>query len=567
MFSRFFLLSVVLTAPFVAFAQTTPISQIQGITDLSPLLKQAVTIEGVVTGDFQNKDQFSGFFLQEAKGDGNAATSDGIFVYVNARSPAANVDVKVGELVRVAGQVEEYHGQTQIGRTSKIEVLGTQTPLPALAVAFPLPAGETLERFEGMLVTFPAPLVVTAQNELARFGAITLAAQTRLFVPTNEKPLAEAKDDAAMRSLLLDDGSGTQNPKKTPYLDANGTRRTGSTVSNLTGILSFDFGQYRVQPTLAPVWEDNARPASPPDVGGTLKVAAANVLNYWTTFQTPQNPKARGAKNAEEFERQSAKIVAELKGLDADVVGLMELENNGPTAISDLVSKLNAAYGGETYAFVADPATGIGPDAIKVGLIYKTARVSPRGASLSDTTAIFDRFPLAQTFVSKLNGAAFTVVVNHFKSKGSAPKIGDTDKGEGAWNLKRVAQAEALAGFVERLKVSSADPDVLVIGDLNAYIHETPLLTLRNSGLKHLNLRLAPEERYSFSFDGRFGSLDHALATPELDAQITGFGEWHINSDEPYFLSYANLRGADFVANPYRASDHDPLLVGLDLKP
>ncbi len=549
-----------------AFAQTTPIAAVQGTTDESPLKGQNVTVEGIVTGDFQLPSQFSGFYLQDPLGDGNDATSEGVFVYVNESSRMAGVDVKVGERVRVSGRVEEYYGQTQIGRTSSIEIVGTEVAPPPTPLTLPLPAGATLEQFESMLVTFPQPLTVAGQNELARFGAITLSAGGRLFVTTNQAPLGQMVDDGASRTIILDDGSGARSPKPMPYADANGTRRTGSTVRNLTGILGFTSEKFRIQPTIAPVFEEtNPRPAAPPEVGGTLKVGAANVLNYWTTLQNKANPKARGAKTPNEFIRQSAKIVAQLQGMDADIVGLMELENNGATAISDLVSKLNAAYGAKTYDFIADPSVGASRDPIKVGLIYKIAAVTPRGAAVAATDGIFDRFPVAQTFVSKSNGAVFTVVVNHFKSKSSAPATGDVDKGEGAWNQKRTKQAAQLLKFVRTLQKSTGDPDILVIGDLNAYVEESPLRLLRDGGLKHLNLRLPPEERYSFSFDARFGSLDHALATPELDKQVTGLGEWHINSDEPYFLSYDKLRVADFVANPFRASDHDPLLVGLNL--
>jgi hypothetical protein len=439
-------------------------------------------------------------------------------------------------------------------------------------IALPLPANTSFERYEGMLVTFPGKLVVTAQNELTRFGAMMLAAQSRLFVPTNQKPLGEISPDfladEARRTLVLDDGSGAQSPKPVPYLDSNGTRRTGSTISNLTGILSFDYEKYRLQPTVAPVFEEaNPRPATPPNVGGTLKIAAANVHNYWTTLNNAANPDARGAKTASEFRRQSAKTVAEIKGLDADILGLMELENNGETSIDDLVGKVNAAYGAPIYAKVSDPPQGVTPGPIKVGIIYKTAKVTPRGAPISAKDPIFDRYPLAQTFLSKANGAVFTFVVNHFKSKSPGTETVDTDQGEGAFNQKRIKQAAKLLEFIKKLQVSTGDPDVLTVGDYNAYTEESPMLALRKGGLTHLNLLLPPEERYSFGYDGRFGSLDHALATPQLAEQVTGFGEWHINSDEPYFLDYPYLRVTGFVADPFRASDHDPLLIGLNLTP
>ncbi len=550
-----------------ASAQVTSIPAVQGATETSPFNKQVVTVEGVVTGDFQLPTQFSGFFLQDATGDGDTATSDGIFVYIGARSKAAGAPVKIGQKVRVTGRVAEFHGQTQIAANAPLEVLETATPLTPTLVDLPLPAGVSFESYEGMLVAFPQTLVVTEQGQLPRYGALTLALESRLFVPTNQKPLGQIEDDAARRSFVLDDGLGSQSPKPVPYMDPNGTRRAGSTVRDLTGILSFDFEKYRLQPTIPPFFVDaNPRPLAPPNVGGTLKIAAANVHNYWTTLQNAANPDARGAKTPAQFARQSANTVAMLQGLDADVLGLMELENNGETAMDDLLGKLNAAYGGPVYAKVPDVMGAISPGPIKVGMIYKTSAVTPRGGPKVFKDAIFDRYPLAQTFISKNNGAVFTLVVNHFKSKSPGTETVDNDKGEGAFNQKRTKQAAKLLEFIKRLQVSSGDKDVLSVGDYNAYSEETPILALRNGGLEHLNLRLAPEERYSFGFDGRYGSLDHAFATPEIAAQVTGLAEWHINADEPYFLDYPYVRIADFKAGPFRASDHDPLLLGLDLK-
>jgi predicted extracellular nuclease len=549
------------------FGQTaTTIPALQGKTDATSMADKLVTVEGIVTGDFQSREQLSGFFIQDAKGDNDPATSDGIFVFVNARSKAAGVDVKVGDLVSVTGVVAEFDEQTQLSQITDVKVLG-QAPIPApTAITLPLPTGTTFENYEGMLVTFPQKLTVSNNYELDRYGSLGVSLD-RLFVPTNVKPLADVVNDEAQRSLILDDASNGQNPIPTPYLDANGSRRTGSSVVALTGNLSFGHKSYRLQPTTTPAFEEtNPRPAAPAAVGGTLKVGAANVLNYWTTFKEA-DPKSRGAENAAEFARQSAKVIAELRGLDADVLGLMEVENNGTTAISDIVTKLNAAYGAETYSYIADDPNAITTDMIKVGLIYKTASVTPRGLPISKKDSAFERYPLAQTFVSKANGGVFTIVVNHFKSKNPGKESVDTDQGEGAFNQKRVAQAKSLVEFINSLKQSTGDPDVLAVGDLNSYAEEAPVLTLRESGLQHLNLLLPASDRFSYVYGGRSGSLDHALATPELAKQVTGFAEWHINADEPVFMEYGKLKAEGFVANPYRASDHDPLLVGLNLTP
>lgn len=548
----------------IAFAAPTTISAIQGTGAQSPMANQTVTVQGVVTGDFSGPAKFDGFFIQDPIGDNNPATSDAIFVYVNARSPLAKVAVQAGNRVQISGRVSEYKGQTQISSPTEVKVLAHGQPLTPQTIE--LGANINWESLENMLVRFPQTLVVAAQNDLPRYGTLKLA-PARLFNPTNQRTI-EAINAAPQPaiSVLLDDGSNDSYPKNNPYLDADNTRRTGSTLSGLTGIVTQYDADYRIEPTIAPLLTDtNPRPIAPPVVSGELRIAGANVLNYWTTFKDKEHPNARGADNEPQFERQSAKTMAEMKGLNADVLGVMELENN-PLAVAEFVRRLNEKFGNATeYAAVSDPREGLGGDAIRVGLFYKPGKVEPIGPARVATDAIFERFPLAQTFRDKATGGVFTVVVNHFKSKGSAPKTGDVDKGEGAWNLKRTKQARLLVAFIDELKQASGDPDVLTFGDFNAYTQETPMLALRETGLKHLNLRLPPEDRYSFSYDGLFGSLDHALATPSLDAQIVGFGEWHINADEPFFNVYNRTKVSDFRPDPYRASDHDPFVIGLNL--
>lgn len=558
---RFFLGGALVLLPSLAFAQTSvSIPQIQGKTDVSPLAGQLVKTTGVVTAVFPG---LNGFYLQDSVGDGDPQTSDGVFVYLPARSSLAATPLKTGERLELTGQVEEFRGQTQIGRLSALSVTGELSPtatgdaLEPKEIEFPLPVAER-ERFEGMLVRVVTPLFVSDSYPLKRYGSLGLSSAGRELNPTNILTPPSAYEVSA-RDIVLDDASSKQNPKPIPFLDANGTRRAGDSVSNLTGILAWSYDNYCLLPTQAPKFDNlDPRPLKAPDVGGTLKVGSANLHNYWTTLKGRAHPDARGSSTPEEFAVQSAKVVALLKGLDADAVALMELENNGDGAINDLVSRLNAAYGSAVYAKVPAPATGLGNDKIRVGMIYKPAKLKLVGASKSATDGIFERRPLAQEFADKSSGARFTLVANHWKSKGSAPATGDIDAGQGAWNQERVAQAKATLAFVQTLKKS--DADVLLLGDFNAYIEEDPLKTLRAAGMKHINLRLKPEERYSFAYGGKFGSLDHAVATPEFDSQITGFAEWHVNADEPEFEQTAA------AGTPFRASDHDPFLVGLKLK-
>ena len=412
-----------------------------------------------------------------------------------------------------------------------------------------------------MLISITQPLTVTSNYELSRYGTLMLSANGRLFTPgaiggdkNAGKMMAEQN---ARRVLLLDDGSSKRSPQPIPFLNAIGTRRAGDVVQNLTGILSESFEAYRLQPTMEPQFtEANPRPPLP-EVGGTLKVVSFNLHNYFTTLKRKGN-EARGAESAPQLAKQSAKLIAAVRAMNPDILACNEVENNGDKSVQDFLQKLNAATN-NAYAAVSEPANGLGDNEIRVALLYKKEKVTPHGAPQSDTNLIFDRPPLAQTFVTD-NGAVFTIIVNHFKSKSGCLDT-DTDEGEGCWNQKRVAQAAQLLKFIARMKGQSRSTNVMAIGDFNAYTNEAPLRTLRDGGL------LSPQQSatdYSFSYDGRAGSLDHAFTTPELAPKITGVVAWHINSDEPDFLDYSVSKTAPQDADYFRSSDHDPLLVGLD---
>ncbi|MBD0256655.1 MAG: ExeM/NucH family extracellular endonuclease, partial [Cytophagales bacterium] len=572
----------------------TAIYTIQGSGTASPVVGQTVTTRGVVVGDFQGSTSLNGFFIQDAAGDGNPATSDGIFVFA-PNSP----DVSVGQTVQITATVQEFSGQTQLSTVTDLSVLGPGTVTP-VAVSLPVSSTGALEPYEGMLVSFPQVLTVSQNFTLARFGEVWLSANPnysfnapdgRLFNPTNfvdptDNPAAGVtnRDDnkaavTAQQSLnnrseiLLDDASTVQNPATVPYLGPDNTLRTGSTVNNLTGILSFGFNFYRVQPTQAPAFTYAPRPLNPPSTGAAdLKIASFNVLNYFNGdgngggFPTP-----RGATNATEFARQRTKIIAAIKALNADVVGLLEMENDGDgatSAIADLVRGLNDATAPGTYDYVRDPANGgTGTDEIKVAFIYKPGAVTPLGNARADLSAVHNRPPLAQTFTVTKTGEVLTAVINHFKSKGGTGSGADADQGDGqgAFNFTRVQQAQALATFVNNTVIpATGDSDVILLGDLNAYSEEDPIDVLRAAGF----INLFGPESYSYVFDRQTGSLDHALVTASLQSQFTQGGKWHINADEPLFLDYnTEFKTAAqvtnfFQANPFRSSDHDPVLVG-----
>ncbi len=561
----------------------TPIYDIQGDGADSPLDGQTVVTEGVVTGDFQGDDGLNGFFMQDAVGDGDPATSDGIFVFDGSGDP----DVDVGDIVRVAGTVDEFFGLTEITSVTNVEIIGIDSVSPQGA-AVPLADAETVE---GMLLSFAQPLFATDHFNLHRFGEVVLSANGRQFQPTNVGPPAPGFDDNGNTvadvlepdRLLLDDGSSVQFPATVPYLRDPGTLRLGDSVTDLTGVLGFGFGSYRLHPTEAVEFDaTNPRPEMP-DVGGTLQVASFNVLNYWTTIDDGTN-NARGADSEAELARQTDKLVTAILDFEAEALALQELENNGPTAIGALVDALNDATAPGTWAFVPDPVYPGGlesTNAIKVGIIYKPGVLTAIGAPLVSTNPVYatDRPPIAQLFEDG-NGQRFVLVSSHFKSKSPTDATGadlDQNDGQGAYNFRRTQQAEALIRFGMEIAQTTGERDVLMLGDFNSYAMEDPITTLNARVVNLINTYVPLDEQYSFTFFGMAGLLDYAFASRTMARQVTGAAIWHINADEPRVLDYNDdvidsgesssafnqpLFDPDTV---FRSSDHDPVLVGMNL--
>ena len=544
----------------------------------------------MVVGDFQGSSGLGGFFLQEEDADFDAdpATSEGVFVYQGDTYD----DVAVGDVVNVVGTVSESFDQTQIGSVTAVTVTSAGTGVASTAtVGMPVASLDVWESHEGMLLTIPQTLYVSSVYALGRYGEVELAVGAPLDNPTNVVAPGAAANALQVANDLariqLDDGSSWSNVDPTPYLAADGTLRNGDSTVYLTGVLGYGFGKYEIQPTSAVAFgRTNPRPASSPAVGGTLTVASFNVLNYFTTIDTgapicgPSGTlDCRGADTAEEFALQRTKIVNAIAKLDADVVGLMEIENHATDdALKDLVAGLNAKMGAGTYDYVA---TGpVGDDAIKVVLIFKPATVTPTGAfavldSSVDPTFLDEknRPVVAQTFMEIGSGGSFTAAVNHLKSKGSdCDALGDPDTGDGQGNcnLTRTSAATAMVNWLASDPTASGDDDVLVIGDLNSYAMEDPIAAVTGVGYSDLIAKYegvgVVSSAYSYEFGAQLGYLDHALSSPTLTPQVTGAAFWHINADEPTALDYQEWNlPANQTTDEFKSSDHDPVVVGLAL--
>jgi predicted extracellular nuclease len=598
-------------------APTVAIGAVQGSGEATPLLGQPVTVRGVVVGDHEGPSPaLRGFYLQDA-GDGDPATSDGIFVFNGGNQDL----VELGDLVTVTGTAGENQGQTQVSTSApNVAQCGTGTVTPT-EVALPVASATANEALEGMLVTYPQDLYVTEHFQLGRFGQVVVSGGAPLDQPTNV--VAPGSAAAALQAannlnrLIVDDSTQAQNPDPIVFgrgghpLSASNTLRGGDTVADLTGVLTFTWGgnaaspnAYRVRPVnalggQAEFQPANPRPATPEDVGGDVRVAAMNLLNYFNTYDglpdTVDNctggvggaaTDCRGADTQAEFDRQWPKTVAAITAVDADVLGVNEVENDGygpGSALAHLVDRLNAATAPGTYAYLdvddaTDQVNALGTDAIKVGMLYQPAQVTPVGRTAALNSVEFvnggDGAPrarpsLAQAFRVNATGGTFVADVNHFKSKGSACDAPDAGDGQGNCNAVRTRSAQELATWLAGDPTGTGEQDVLILGDLNSYAQEDPIRTLEQAGYTNLVSRFVGDDAYSYVFDGQWGYLDHALGSAGLVDQVDDVTEFHVNADEPSVLDYntdfksPGQVSSLYAPDQYRVSDHDPIIVGL----
>ena len=609
------------------------IAEVQGSGPASPFVGKIASVTGVVTAAYP-VGGFNGYTIQTA-GTGGALNlnthqaSDGLFVYSSGTNTVDTV--KIGDYVKVTGLVSEFSGLTeltpataadvvQLDKTGKKVTAATTTTWPGTDTA--------RESLESMLYRPMGTYTITNTFSTNQFGEVGLAYGSTPLIQWTEvarpnTPEANAvKADNAARAVTLDDGASTNflsaaNQSQTPAYISNArpVRVGAQALFTKPVIVDFRNSAWKFQPTAQvtpaapgkyPATFANTRTTAPDAeaIGAAdLKVGSFNVLNYFTTLgadvagctafnDRAGNPIAvnscpgngpRGAWNAENLKRQQAKIVKAINALDADVVGLMEIENSlvvsgvKDQAVSKLVKALNANAGGDIWAFVpssADLPPAAEMDVISNAIIYKKAAAQRVGESRALGTQSAEnqafgnaREPLAQVFEPVGGEEPFLFVVNHFKSKGSAgPLAGDADTGDGqgASNASRIAQATALRDWIPTV-LPAGTKGVVMVGDYNSYGQEDPLKILFDAGYtdaeQHFQLH-----KYSYSFSGLSGSLDHVLMNDDALSRATGADIWNINSPESVVLEYSryNYHGTLFYrSDPYASSDHDPVVVGL----
>ncbi len=590
-------------------AAATKISEIQGNEAQSALLGRVVTVQAVVT--FAPISDLGGLFVQEEREDrdGDPSTSEGLFLTTNAVKTA-----KVGDIIRATGTVAELGdaAMTGLGKTltslselSEFRVCGQgKPPSEANIEQAPLVAGDW-ERYEAMRVHLDLPVTIIRNDGLRRSGEVLISLNGRQFVPTQLHPPGEEArklaEDNTRNRIWLDDASLAQFPGKIAWLPValsnDAPYRLGTRLAQVHGVLDERVGSYRIHVLQPPVTEQAPRPKTPPLLGGTLKIASFNMLNWFNGDGKKGGfPTARGATNFDDAQRQRGKLIAAILAIKPDIAGLMEVENDGDeklSALAEIVAELNR-QSGLGYQMAPLPDTKLGADAIRVAIIYRAKIVQLKGAAATLVDPPFENFnrvPLAQTFQHGKDGGIFTLVVNHFKSKGCSSAVdeanSDHNDGQGCYNSKRVEAARALSAWLKADPTKSGDPDQLIVGDLNAYAQEDPIRLLKEEGFRYLGEGSAEAPHFSFSYDGLLGSLDHALASESLKKQVRSVEVWHINAEEYPGFAYdsdvsepppgatvnpdakkleAITRALLYRRTPFRSSDHDPLTIGLTLE-
>lgn len=563
---------------------TVRIYEIQGSGTSSAYDKDTVLTEGVLTAKFYGQAQsgIDGFFLQDTAGDGDPLTSDGIFVY----SPNFGQTLTEGNYYRLLGVVEEFFGLTElkieIGSASFAEDLGPGPEIQAAQISLPLADSSVLERYEGMKVRIDQRLLATDVGSIGRFGEITFATEI-LEIPTNEIDVNDDPRDGnsfqgtsnidayrrkagenRLKRIVVDDGYDKR--QYAPLLFSFGpdsSLRAGSTIDSVEGILNYLFGSYKIELTMDELGFSSYAPreTSLPDLGNhDLRIAAFNIENYFSTIGG-----SRGASSQEELDRQTAKIVAALIEMDADIYALIEVESNGENAARYLLDALNAELGSSEYALMNN-VPYVDPYDIRNFFIYKSSTVEISGDPMINDDPLHIPPPVAQAFQKKNSGYEFIVVACHYQFKGNCEEVefqedADQKDGQGCWNYTRVLQSQNIAAWVsDSVMPNYNNGYVMLLGDFNAYYQEDPMDALRTEGYVSLH------DEFTYAFAGEFGSLDHVLVNDLMLWGVSGCSPWRINSTETDLIEYPKI-GVDsfyYRPDPFRSSDHDPVLIGIN---
>lgn len=573
---------------------TTPIYEIQGAAHTSPLAGRSVTTTGIVTAVDSN-----GFYLQDPTGDSELATSDGIFVFTRS-APG----VSTGDEIQVEGTVSEFiPGGADTGNLSTTQISGSPT-LTTLSTGNPLPDTVTLgaggrvpptenidddafgsfdpttdgidffESLEGMRVTAQDLVAVAPTNRFGEiFGVVDNGEDATGL--SDRGTLNISPDDFNPERIQVDQDTGILPGFEFPLVDV------GASLGDVTGVISYDFGNFQIQPTAEFTASDSSlqpETSSLEPNADQLAVSSYNVLNLDPNDADGDTDVADGRFNA---------IAQDItNNLNApDIIGLQEIQDNDGSVNSEVTAAnvtlqtlvdAIAAAGGPDYKFIDNPFIGDDTNGgqpggnIRTAFLYNSERVDlvegsvrtvtdPSDQQTNPDNPFFDsRLPLAADF--QFDGQTVTAVNNHFSSKGGSATILGVEQPfedrqedptvNGSLDERR-DQAEAVNDFVENILANNPDANVVVEGDFNEFEFVSPVEDILGENLTNLTETLPADERYTFIFQGNSQALDHILVSDSL-ADSAAFDEVHLNSE--------------FAETDQRASDHDPVLALLSLE-
>ncbi|NLO72308.1 MAG: ExeM/NucH family extracellular endonuclease [Porphyromonadaceae bacterium] len=527
---------------------------------------QTISTQGVVTTFLYGENGAIGFFIQDTISDRKTNTSNGIFVYSD------NVNsIAVGDEIEIKAVFSGDKQSLQIQNPTDIKQISQNNTVTPIKIKYG-PDNPDLSSYRGMLVEFDQTLWVNNNYYLEQYGELELGYRrkpipTNIFFPTTSDYSALVNENS-LPGITLDDGYSTSYRTPIVFADENGTRRMGERVDNLQGVLNYTNGRYVVVPSRFPVhFYGNPRRRKHADIGNyNLKVCGFNLEYYLTS---PNTTSTMGPSTMEQLNRQHEKIVDALYEIDADVYGLVEIEQ-GQAALAKLANALNAKSGTNRYTYIND-GTNVNGTFTKAAYLYRSDKVTPYKQLININSPIPLNRKKLQAFVLNSNNERFILSVNHFKAKSGCPSFGsdaDQGDGQGCYNATRTAEASSVISHISSAKINYGVEDVLVIGDLNAYAKEDPIKKFLDAGYVDLLQKFHADSAYSYVYFDRkrssneAGYLDHAIANESMARQITGVTPFHINADELRTFGYSGTKDR---VSMFRSSDHDPIIIGIAL--
>lgn len=280
-------------------------------------------------------------------------------------------------------------------------------------------------------------------------------------------------------------------------------------------------------------------PVAIPDVGNArLLIVGQNAANYVSNLEASNS----SCSTQQEFEAKTNKIANAFLALQADIVAICEVERNDDI-LGYIVNAMNTIYGENVYTYITDGlyahASAGDYQGLKSGYIYRSDKVTPQGSNTSPyRSGEYCARLRIQAFEENSTHEKFVLSMNHFKAKDSSAGAGESTR------LQNVSYLISALGNI------TSDPDILIMGDLNAYMGEAPVNALEDEGYEEQLVRF-DSEAYTYIYHGQKGILDHAMANSTMAGQITGARVYHINTAAGGYN--------------YKYSDHDAVLVGLNL--